>query len=193
MIHSKSGLGLPLVYHLVQQGVLDLGPCVPRDVTPADGDIEWAAGPDLNRELTQAGTHAAGEPDRDLAQGPAEVLRVQSLVKAGEPVQQDQITGASPLARAGPRPGWGVRLHRKRQELALGRAAEHPRDSRIQEPDNRLEDTIRGKGIAPVNSENTLIETEHDSAVGVGNHSSDVAEAENGQAIPEQQVQFLTR
>jgi len=131
MIDPKPGFGLPLVHHLVQHGMLDLGPCVPRDVTPADGDIEWAAGPDLNRELTQAGAHAAGEPDRDLAQGPAEVLRVQSLVKAGEPVQQDQITGASPLPRTRLRPGWGVLLHREMEKLALGRAAEGTRNPAV--------------------------------------------------------------
>jgi hypothetical protein len=99
----------------------------------------------------------------------------------------------TPLARGRPGPRGYVCLHRKRQELALGRPAKQPRDSRIQESDNRLEDTVRGKGIAPVNSENPLIETEHDSAVGVGNDSTDAAEAEHGQAIPEQQVQLLPR
>ncbi len=67
MIDLKPGFGLPLVYHLMQQGVLDLGPGVPRDVTPADGNAEGAAGPDLHRELAQPGAHAAREPDRDLA------------------------------------------------------------------------------------------------------------------------------
>jgi hypothetical protein len=38
--------------HLVQQGMLDLAPGMPSDVTPADGDIDWLAGPDLNCELT---------------------------------------------------------------------------------------------------------------------------------------------
>jgi hypothetical protein len=193
MIDSKPGFGLPLVYHLVQQGVLHLGPCVPCDVTSADRDIERSAGPDLDGQLTQPGAHAAGEPDRDLAQRPTEVLRVQSLMKAGEPVQQDQITRASSLPRARPRPGWRVRLNRKRQELALGRPAEHPRHSRIQEPDNRLEHAIRSKGIASVNPENTLTEAEHHGAVSMGKDPVDLLETEHGQTIPEQREQLLPR
>jgi hypothetical protein len=182
MIHSKPGFGLPLVHHLVQQGVLDLGPWVPRDVTPTDGDIERAAGLDLDRELAQTGAHAARKPDRDLVQGPAEVLGVKSLVKAGESVQEDQIARAGPLPRAGPRPGRGVLLYRKRQELALGRPPEYPGDSRIQEPDNRLEDTIRGKGIASMNAENAPVEAEHHRSVGMSLNVFDVPEAESLQS-----------
>jgi hypothetical protein len=193
MIDAKPGFGLPLVYHLVQQGMLDLGPCMPRDVTPADGDIEWASGPDVNGELTQAGAHAAREPDRDLAQGRAEVLRVQLPMKAGEPVQEDQIPGASPLPRARPRPRWGVQLHRKRQELAFGCSAARPRNPRVEEPDNGFQHTIGGISVAPVNPENALIEAEHHRTVGVGDNSLYLPQAEHGQAIPEQQVQFLTR
>ena len=59
MIDSQPGFGLPLVHHLVQQGMLDLAPGVAGDVTPADGDIDWPAGPDLDRKLTQPGAHPA--------------------------------------------------------------------------------------------------------------------------------------
>ncbi len=194
MIDSKPGFGLPLVYHLMQQGVLDLGPCVPRDVTPADGNIECAAGPDLHRELPQAGAHAAREPDRDLAQGPAKVLSVQPLVKTGEPVQEDQVPGASPLARERPRPGWGIRLNRKRQKLTFGCSPQHSRNSRIQESDNRREHSVRSRGVSLMDPQDSPIgDAEHDGSVGMGNHSSHVSEAEHGQAIPEQQVQWPTR
>ena len=132
MIDANPGLGLPLMYHLVQQRVLDLLPCVPRDVTTADGDIERAAGPDLDCQLTQPGAHAAGEPDGDLTQGTGEVLRVQSLVQAGEPVQKNQITGASSFPRARPRPRWGMLLDRELEKLALGRAAQSTRNPAVE-------------------------------------------------------------
>ncbi len=194
MIDSKPGFGLPLVYHLMQQGVLDLGPCVPRDVTPADGNVECAAGPDLHRELAEAGAHAAREPDRDLAQGPAKVLSVQPLVKTGEPVQEDQVPGASPLARERPRPGWGMRLYRERQKLTFGCSPQHSGNSRIQESDNRREYSVRSRGVSLVDPQDSPTgDAEHDRSVGMGNHASDVSEAEHSEAIPEQQVQWPTR
>jgi hypothetical protein len=87
-----------------------------------------------------------------------------------------------------------VGLHRKGQELALGHAPEHSRHSRIQEPDYRPEHSVRRKGVALMDPEDPLPrETEHDRSVGVGNHSSHGAKAEQDQAIPEQQVRLLTR
>jgi hypothetical protein len=59
VIDAKSALGLPLMHHLMQHGVLDLGPRVPDDVTPADDDIQWAPRSDFHRELSQPGAHAA--------------------------------------------------------------------------------------------------------------------------------------
>jgi hypothetical protein len=173
--------------------MLDFRPCVPRDMTPADGDIQRPAGSDLDRELTEAGAHAAGEPDGDLAQGPPEVLRVQSLVKACEPVQEDQIAGASPLARAWPRPGRGVRLYRKRQKLTLGRAAERTRNPAIEKTHDRLEHPVRRKGVTSMNAEDASIEAEHHGAVSMGKDPFDLPETEHGQTIPEQRVQLLTR
>jgi hypothetical protein len=153
---------------------------VPRDVSPADGDIEGAAGSDLDSELTQASAHAAREPDRDLGQDSAEVLGVEPLVKAAEPVQEDQVTGPSRLASARPGPRWGVYLYWKRQELAFGQAPEHSRDSRIQEPHNGFEHAIGSKSVASVNPENALIEAEHDRAVGMSEDAVDISETEHG-------------
>ena len=63
MIDPKPGLGLPLMDHLVQQGVLHLGPRVPCEMAPADGDAKRAAGADLHCQLSQAGAHPAREPN----------------------------------------------------------------------------------------------------------------------------------
>jgi hypothetical protein len=186
VIDSKPGFGLPLVYHLVQHRMLDLGPRMPRDVAAADGDIEWQAGPDLDRQLTQPGAHARREADRNLAQAPAEVLRVQALVQGCEPVQEDQIAGASPLTHARSRRGWRMRLHRKRQELPLRRPAEHTRNTAVQKTHDRLEHPVRSKGVASMNTEDTPVEAEHHRTVGVGNDSLYLPEAEHGQAISEQ-------
>jgi hypothetical protein len=43
MIDPKPGLGLPLVNHLVQHRVLDLGPGMSCDVPAADGDFQGLA------------------------------------------------------------------------------------------------------------------------------------------------------
>jgi hypothetical protein len=76
-----------------------------------------------------------------------------------------------------------VLLYRKGQELALGRPPEYPGDSRIQEPDNRLEDTIRGKGIASMNAENAPVEAEHHRTVGMGDDSLDLPQSERRQSL----------
>jgi hypothetical protein len=178
MIDPEPGLGLPLVNHLVQQGMLHLAPGMPRDVTPADGDIDGLAGPDLNRELTQPGAHAARKPDRDIPQSAAEVLRVEPPMQALQPVEQRNISRPGALSPFGSRRGWRVRLHRKCQELALGQLPQRPRHSRIEEPGNRLKYPIRRKSIAPMNPKHALIEAQHDGSVGMGEYPFDIVEAE---------------
>ena len=120
VIDSNSGLGLPLMHHLVQHGMLDLEPRVASDVTPADSDLQRTTRPNVHRHLAQAGAHTAGEPDGDLTQRTAEVLRIQVVMQARESVQEGQITGTSPLVRPWPWTRRRVRFHRKRQELAFG-------------------------------------------------------------------------
>jgi hypothetical protein len=178
VIDPKPGLSLPLVYHLVQQGVLDLGPCMPRDVAPADGDIEWAAGPDFHCELAKAAAHAAREPDRDLAQNATEVLRVELPMQALQPVEQPDISRPGALSPLGLRPGRRILMDRKRQELLLGPPAQRPGHPRVQEPDDGLEHTIGGKRIPLVNSENTSIEAEQYDSVGMSKDLVDFPETE---------------
>lgn len=178
MIDSKPGFGLPLVYHLMQQGVLDLGPRVSRDVTPADGDTQWAAGPDLHRELTQAGAHSAGEPDLDLPQRPAEMLLVELVMERLEPVKQEHVARARTLAAAVTRPGRRIRMHRERQELALRGATKPSRNSGIQKPNHCLQHAIRSEGVAPMYAEDALAEAQHHRLVRVGEDVLDIPETE---------------
>jgi hypothetical protein len=86
MIDAQAALRLPLVHHLVQHRMLYLAPWMSRKVPAADGDLEGPTGPDLHRELAQAGAHAAGKPDRDLTQFSTEVPGIQLLMQRGQAV-----------------------------------------------------------------------------------------------------------
>jgi len=57
MIDDAAGFVLPLVYHLVQQGVQRLGPAVPAQVAPADRDLRRLAR-SRGGIVAQAGLHA---------------------------------------------------------------------------------------------------------------------------------------
>jgi len=186
MIDPESGLGLPLVHHLMEHGVLDLRPGMVSKVTPADSDLHWRPGPDAHRQLTETGAHPAGKPDRNLAQRPTEVPSVQILVKRDEAVQQDQIARPGLLPGTWPGPRRRVILDRERQEFALRRPPQHPRDSRIEEAYDRLQDLVRCVGVASMNAEHPPAETEHHRAVGVGDDPIDISESELLQ--PERQV-----
>jgi hypothetical protein len=61
---------------------------------PADRDFQWLAGPDLYRQLTQPGAHAAGQPDRDLAQRSTKMLGIQLMMKTDESVKQEDVARA---------------------------------------------------------------------------------------------------
>ena len=98
MIDSEPGLRLPLVHHLVQHRVLDFGPRVPGQVPAADRDLQRLTRPNLHGQLTQSGPHPARKADRNLAESSPEMLRVQPLVKLGEPVQENEVARASALA-----------------------------------------------------------------------------------------------
>src|SRR5947207_13238628 len=65
VVHRQTTLRLPLVHHLVQHGVLDLGPRMAENVAAADGDLGGPAGPEIHRQLAQPGAHPAGPPDGD--------------------------------------------------------------------------------------------------------------------------------
>jgi hypothetical protein len=82
----------------MQHRVLDLGPRMSCQVPAADRDLQRPAGPDLHRQLTQPGAHAAREADRNLPESSREVIGIQPLVELCEPVQENEIPRASALA-----------------------------------------------------------------------------------------------
>jgi len=70
---------------------------MPGQVPATDGDLERLTRPNLHGQLTQPDAHAVRKADRDLPESCPEMLRVQPLVKLGEPVQENEVAGASAL------------------------------------------------------------------------------------------------
>jgi hypothetical protein len=175
MIDSKPGLSLPLVHHLVQQRVLDFCPTVPGDMLPAQGKLHRPAGPDIHGELPQAAAHSPGEPNRDLPQRPPEMLLVEPAMELLEPVKQQHVARAGTLAALRSRRGWRVLLHRELEKLALGNAAERPRNPAVEETHDRLEHPVGRVGVASMNPEDAPVEAEHHRTVAVSDDSINVS------------------
>ena len=152
VVDLAPGLGLPLVDHLVQHGVLDLAPRVVGEVSAAQRNLDRLPGAEVDAHLTQAGAHAAREPDRDLAEPAAEVLPVELLVQLPEPVEERQVAGVGPLGRALPGSG-RVQLDRKREENQLGPSSIDPRGAGVQEADDGGEHPIGREHVALVQPE----------------------------------------
>ena len=130
VVHGQPGLGLPLVHHLVQHGVLHLGPRMAQQVAAADRDLERPAGVEVDGQLAEPGAHPAGETDRDGPERAAEVGGVELLVERDQPVEPDEVAGPRTLAPDGTRRRRRVQLDGKAQEDALGAAARGPRTAR---------------------------------------------------------------
>jgi hypothetical protein len=98
VIYAQSALRLPLVHHLVQQRVLDLGPGMTSEMPATDSDLQRPARPNLNRQLTQPGPHAAGQTDGDLTERSTEMPGIQLMMERDQLVQQKHVARASPLS-----------------------------------------------------------------------------------------------
>ena len=102
VVHRETGLRLPLMHHLVQQGVLHLGPGVAGDVATADGDLHRSPGSDLHAQLAEPRPHPAREPDRQAPERSAEMLAVEPLVSLAQAVEQQQVARTGTLAPGRP-------------------------------------------------------------------------------------------
>jgi len=58
-------------------------------------------------------------------------------------------------------------LDGKGEELKLCGSPQRPWYARVEKSHDRLQDSIRGKGVAAVNSQNALAEAEHHGTVGM--------------------------
>src|SRR6185312_11193187 len=105
-------------------------------------DLDRLAGTQVHADLAESGPHPPGEPNRNLAQGAAEVGPVELSMQLAEPVQQRDVAGSGPLGRrAIARPG-RVQLDREGEEYLLGAATLDSRCPRIEESHDRGEDAI---------------------------------------------------
>jgi hypothetical protein len=71
-----------------------------------------------------------------------------------------------------------VSLDREAEKLPFGCAAKHPRDSRVQKANDRLEHPVRRVRVAAMNAENSPAETEHHRSVGVGDDPINISQPE---------------
>jgi hypothetical protein len=183
VIHREAGLRLPLMHHLVQQGVLHLDPGMARDVATAEGDLYRPPGSDIHAQLTEPSPHPAREPDRQTPEGFAEVLGVEPLVGLAQAVEQQQVARPRPFAPRRPGRRWGMPLHRKVEELALRYAPHRPRQAWVEESDDGPEDPVRRVGIPAMQAQYpSRTEAYHHDPIGVGDDSGDAAKAELAQA-----------
>src|SRR5688500_15450158 len=80
VIDGEPALVLPLVHHLVKQGVHGLVPSITTDVPPADYDLGPAALLAAEDVVAQPAFHAARHPDRNRCQLAAESRFVETCV-----------------------------------------------------------------------------------------------------------------
>ena len=76
-----------------------------------------------------------------------------------------------------------MHLDRKSEELTLCGPPQYPWYARVEEPHNRLQDSIRGKSITAVNSQNALAEAEHDRTVGMDENAIYFPQAQRHQTL----------
>jgi hypothetical protein len=175
MIDWQPGFRLPLVHHLVQQRVLDFCPTMPSDMLSAERELDRPTGPDIHGELSQPAAHPAGEPDRDLPQGRAEIFLVEPAMNRLEPVQQQHVARAGTIAMLASRWGRCVLLYRELEKLELGHSAQCPRDPGVEKTHDCLEHPVGRVGVASMNPEDAPVEAEHHRTIGVRDDSINVS------------------
>jgi hypothetical protein len=101
MVHGKSCLVLPLVYHLMEKRVNGLVPAVPPDVTPADHDLCIAGGLPPQDIMSEPAFHPPRHAYRDRAQLATEAGRVELRVVLPELANEAFIGRMGSLRRTG--------------------------------------------------------------------------------------------
>lgn len=90
MIDLQALFVLPLMHHLVQQGVSSLVPSVAPDMPPTDNDFRGVATLTAPRVVAEPAAHPARDPNRNTFENTLKLLlvevRVPSSQLAGEPL-----------------------------------------------------------------------------------------------------------
>lgn len=185
MIHRETALCLPLMHHLVQHRMLHLGPRMTVDMAAAQRDLRCSRGPAVQRELPQSSFHATRQSDRKLRQTAAEVLQVEPAVELFQPTDHPKVTGLGPLPSRSSLSRRCVGVNREIEKLSFGGPPECPRDTRVQEPNDRIQNLVGSEPIPPVNSEHPAVEAEHHRLVGVGEDPLHILETQRLQPLGE--------
>jgi hypothetical protein len=167
MVNPKSRLRLPLMHHLVQEGVLHLRPIMPQEMPPADSNFPRLTSVPVGGKLAQPALHPAGQANRDIAEGATEMTDIEGSVQFSQPIQQCHVSGAGAL---NPRALTRCDIGRdwKSQEFTLGLPSAAPRDARIEELNDGSQHLIRSKSVSPVETQCASTQTQHHRRVGVG-------------------------
>jgi hypothetical protein len=162
------------MHHLVQHRVLHLRPGMPGEMPPAQADFIGPASLEIDRELAETAAHPAGDPDRNLAQSSAEVLRVQLTMEALQAMEEQDISGTGSLGTRRSLRRGRVGLHRKFEKLSFCGSPERSTHPGIQEPNDCLEHTIGSEGVTPMYAQDPLAKAEHHRLVRVGEDTLDI-------------------
>ena len=95
-----------------------------------------------------------------------------------EAMEQPHVARTRPL----PAPGWCRRsrvfFHGELEKLPFRRPAKHPRNPRVEKPDDCLQHGIGSVRVTAMNPEHSAVKAQHDGAVGMGDDFIDVSEPE---------------
>ncbi len=149
MIHRQRRLRLPLMNHLVQQGVPERGPAVAAEVPAAERDFQCGAAVPLHPQFAEAAPHPSRQPDGNGCQPALKVLPVERGMKIGEPGQDRLVVRSGPFRAAHQRPVRGsVLFDRKGQQgLLVAQAIRTPRAA-LEKAGDRIEHRVRSVGVA---------------------------------------------
>lgn len=180
VVDELAVLRLPLVNHLMQQRVLDLGPPVTPNVPPADGDLAGRATA-ARGELTETLAHAARKPECDRAEGAIEVAVVERSV---EPFEMGEDGEVLRVRSPGWQRRWSDGLDGERDDLAQRRSAQGPGCSGTNVAHDGLEDSIGSEGEPFVDAQHPSGRyREHDPPIAMGHHPLDPTQPECPEAV----------
>ena len=148
MVHRQAGFGLPLMHHLVQQGVLYLFPRMPGEVPAAYAYFLGSVGVVLQYQLSQPSAHPAGQADGNRTQATAEMTEVELMVQLFQPAENRRVTRSRALRASRPGPP-----SRRESNRAGSSKTYAPSDISIRPPGPRGAERPEGQAVRLVVAE----------------------------------------
>ena len=165
MIDLHSSLVLPLMYHLMQQGMNRFVPSIAPNMPSTDDDLRLMPRLSAPRVVTEPGLHPAGNTNRNSCQLTAELHCVQIRMLPGELSCKALIGRLSSIgvtSRTAGRVSMGRNFPLEQSAPCVGPIP--PRAS-VDESHDRRKNFIRCVQIPTMNSELTIGEAHQNSAV----------------------------